>query len=684
MSGEVVTQTSKRTRRLLREDVPEIVKVLRECADKGARSWNIVEVLELLIDAGQFTEALELSRRVIGMVAGDGRERLFEGYEALCSLMSEGSQTECIGRLEKLYVEIHNSGHSVADRVRIGLLVARGLALCVGLGSMSQAALLRARNLLGVELERVAPTDDAELYSQVALELAKTYLHAPIPDARGAHSILAPLQQEVLRRGVSSSRLFDLRRVEYQAAKLMGIESVEAGSDEALRGDALQLGEIAQALAELAIARRSDDIEVAKLEQTAVVLEEYESLSGAYEAVFLLATTALERGHNVVAERHFHRALLLATRGGFLNGVLMARVGLFQSSSIADNQEELRVQCVALVADLRSELALGSSGLNGAAAQQVVGDWSGALKTAKRCQQLFARQGLFGFESQALSIIGTCEAQRGKWQRAKAAWARAMELDEQRYAFIQASERRGLIVQALVMDDMTKLGYVRESTAKKAHILLNEADKCTKECGEHLEANQARARVRSIHAQLCVMTKRHVEALRHLSTARALFESLGMSFDVAMTDAFTGLSLMEVGKASTPDILEEAVLTMQRAQQFFSSPAYPPIRWKLSYYLAMTAIHISNSAGDPSAKMKWRDLAAGWVRTAEQDLAIMAGREGDLSPYVPTAGSDFAPGLKPSALEALQRALGFKRRGATRDKEELAEKVAVPGDGFVH
>lgn len=683
MTEEVVTHSLRARRNLSRQNIPEIVKVLRTSSDKSARSWNIVEVLELLIDAGHFATAQTLAGRVIEMVRGDGRERLFEGYEALCRLMSDGAQSECVDRLERLYVAIHNSGHSVADRVRIGLLVARALALCVGLGAMSQAGLLRARNLLQVELERVSTAGDKELSAQVALELAKTYLHAPISDALGAYSIVKPLYQEAIQLGVSTSRVFDLRRVEYQAAKVMGVDPARASSEQALREEAQGLDEFSGALAELSIARRSPEPDTTKLERAADVLEAQEFLSGAYEAVFLVATTALDRGYNVVAERHFQRALKLAESGGFLNGVLLARVGLFQSASIADSRDGAREHCDALAADLDSELALGSSGLNCAAAQQIVGDWSGALKTARSCQRLFSRQGLLGFESQALSIIGTCEAQRGEWRKARAAWSKALELDEQRHAFIQACERRGLVVQALVMDDMTTLGHVRDSTASKAHVLLNEADKGTRDCGDLPEATQARARVRSIHAQLCVMTKRHVEALRHLSAARAHFESLGMHFDVAMTDAFTGLSLIEVGKAATPDILEEAVMTLQRAHQFFSSPPHPSIRWKLSYYLAMAAIHIANSAPEPGARIKWRDLAAGWVRSAEQDLAVLA-EEREPLVQSQAGGSDFSPGLKPGALEALQRALGFKGRRTAKERESQAEKASIPGDGLVH
>lgn len=280
--------------------------------------------------------------------------------------------------------------------------------------------------------------------------------------------------------------------------------------------------------------------------------------------------------------------------------------------------------------------------------------------------------------------MGTCEAHLGRWNKAGQAWKKAVVLDERRHAFIQVCERRGLVVQALVMHDMTTLGNLRDETVKKAEKLLVEADAGIERCGDMPEAVQARARLQSVHAQLCVMSKQHVSALRHLSAARVLFESLGLEFDVAMVDAFTGLSMIEVGKTTSADVLEEAVLTLQRAHQFFSSPPYPPVRWKVLYYMAVAGVHVSNNAGDPIDKMKWRELAIGWMKSAERDIAML---QADLDPalYAATGTqAEFSPGLKPEALEGLKRALGLKERGREKREKAETEKTAMPSGGVVH
>lgn len=668
---------------LSRDNVPEIIAALNDPRDTTSRTWNIVEVLEVLIDAGHFLVAENLAERVLEMMQHDGRSRLFKGYWALCSLMIRGDQSVQLAELERLYLEINHTGHSVADRVRAGVLLARGLALCVGLGTLGQAALLRTRQILGIELRRVSQTDDIELRSQVVLDLAKTYLHAPIPDPLAAHALVVPLKQELVQRGVSLGRAFDLSRVLYQAARMIGAELAPQISEDSLREEAQVVGGVARALAELAIARRSSELAVDMTERAAEILQENEFVAGAFEAFFLLGTNALDRGYNVVAERYLRRALELSTRGGFEHGSLVVLIGLFQCASISDNRDELRRRAEAVVEALGSELALGSSGLNAAAAQQIVGDVEGALRTAKRCERFFSRQRLPGFRAQALAIEGTCEAHRNRWDKAAAAWRKAVAIDVERYAFIQGCERKGLVAQAIVMHDMTTCGQLRDATARKAHKLLAEADAEIGNCGELPEAIETRARLQSIHAQVSLISGEYVRALRHLSSARTLFDSLGKGFDVAMADAFTGLSMIEVGKSGTPDILEEAVLTLQRAHQFFSSPACPAIRWKILYYLAVAALRISNGAAEAGSRVKWRELAIGWVRSAEADLKSLEGDINSSTPVV-TGQSDFSPGLKRDSLEALKHALGVRQARRSKAEESIAEKDTTAGGGVVH
>jgi hypothetical protein len=125
-------------------------------------------------------------------------------------------------------------------------------------------------------------------------------------------------------------------------------------------------------------------------------------------------------------------------------------------------------------------------------------------------------------------------------------------------------------------------------------------------------------------------------------------------------------------------------LTLQRALQFFSSPAYPPIRWKISYYLAVAGLHVSNNQGDPFEKGRWRDLSLGWLRSAEQDLKVVADGGVPISGGGIGAQTEFSPGLKPEALEVLRRALGVRERSRERRADSELEKAVTPGDGYVH
>jgi tetratricopeptide (TPR) repeat protein len=598
--------------------------------------------------------------------------------------MTKGNQSEALDELERYYMQIHNAGHSVADKARIGMLLARAIALCVGAGTLSQGALLRARNVLGVELERLSGGADSDLLAQVALELAKTYQHAPTPDPRAAYALLENIAPRLRTLTISTGRGFDLTRLTYQAAKQLNLPPAELVDDEALRARARELGGLSVPLAELAIARRSTDVDTERLEAAADAFEEGEFLSGAYEAVFVLATTALDRAHNALAERYCKRALALAVRGGCMHGELLALSGLFQSASLAEDHGEFKARCKAIVTRLESEFALGSSGLNVAAAQQISGDIDGALRTAKKCEKFFNRAGIAAFQAQALAIVGTCEAHKGYWKRAESAWRRGLEIEIQRHAFVAAAERAAFVVQAKVMHDFATHGGVRSATRVACEALLQQAQESLRAFGSIAHAVSVQARLHSVHAQLCIMSKEHLAALRAFSVARGLYDSLGMGFEVSLTDAFIGLSMIEVGKATNPELLEEAVLTLQRAFQFFSSPSYPALRWKLLYYMAVAGLFISNNTTNPVERLKWRDLSVAWLRSAERDLEGLA--DGPTQTHAPIGfETEFAPGVKADALRELRAALGMRQQGRRKqDDEEKAEKSLPASGEYIH
>jgi hypothetical protein len=153
---------------------------------------------------------------------------------------------------------------------------------------------------------------------------------------------------------------------------------------------------------------------------------------------------------------------------------------------------------------------------------------------------------------------------------------------------------------------------------------------------------------------------------------------LGLEYDVAISDAFSALSMLEIAKSSNSDLAEEAVMHLQRSLQFFLALPGSPMRWKLLYYLAVAAVLVGQSKSSDHDKIKWRTLASGWIRQAEKEAAQLL--------EVPDAGdggsTSFSPGLKPAAIEEMKNALGLRDR--SRKRRERAAAPAIPSEGYVH
>lgn len=674
--------SAKTPMRLYRDSIPEIVRTCAEPQGDKTPAWNVVQVLELLTDSGNFSLARQLAERVVLMVEKDGRERLFLAYIALCSLMIEGHQKHSIATLERLYIEINNAGHSVADKIRIGLLVARALSVCVGMGTATESHMLRVRNVLTVELDRALAAQDLDLHAQVALELSKSYLHAPTPDPRAAFALLQFAQQQLPQSGIAPELAFDIRRVLHQAAQRIGGELGKQFDENDLRSASHTLGGVARGLAELSISRANAKDNTAGLEKAATLFEENDYIAGAFEALFVLASEALDRGHNTIANRYLKRALVVAEKGGSLHGRLLVLVGLFQSALISNSRGEAISRCEELRELLSSEVAKGSMGLNLAAAQQIIGDHTGALTTAKEAMAFFSNQGLQGLQSQAAQIVGTCEGRLGRWDKAYDSWERAIELDDNRHAFLAASEKRGLLVQSIVMRDMTTLGHVKDTSATQSDKVLQQAYESLHIFGESIEARRILSRLKMVHGQLFVMRKQHVVALKHLSISRENFASLGLESDVALADALMGFCMIELGKTGIPEMLEEATMTLQRPLQHFSGPEYAQIRWKILYYLAAASYMVSQQKGAGIERLKWRDLATSWLQSAiTESLSADAAVDGMQDTSM---NFDFSPGLKPEVMESLKKALGLSDSPRKR-KSKLDTPMEVGlDDGYVH
>ena len=666
---------------LTRDMLPELLKTIAQEQHATTATWNAVDALELLIEAGQFRAARSLAISVCKIVETTPRHRLFKGYAALCELMEEGTITHNVGTIEALYVEIHHAGHSDADKVRAAMLLARALFVGVALGVLHDSELIRARTTLLAELDRCS-ANSSELQAQVGLELAKTYMYAPQPELLPAQLILEKIERELSCQQRGSELAFEILRARYHVERAGTDRSITTVSPEMLRAQAVPLGAVARGVAELSIARmlKTNSYEAQLIEGACLLFEENEYLSGMLEGFLLLAQAAAAQRYNSRAMTYFTKALTQAERGGLLQGVLLAKLGALQSALTLGELKKAQEFGVALEDALRSEMAVGLIGTSVVSAAQIMGDSAAATRSAKRCEAFFRTRGLKMAQAQAGYMLGSCYAAIGDWKKAQKICATSVAIEDERRAYISASEKRAALVQALAMAEFTERGYISKKKLQQVHRILYEAELALEPFGNAPQALKTKAKLFSTLAQLCVIAKDPVEAVRHLNSARKLYEELDSKLDVALTDAVTGLALLEVGKTRSGEIFEEAHRTLQIAHEFFDKPQYNPIRWKLKYYLSISAYLSSQAKGHGASGHSWRAAAADWLRGAVNDVGELNMVQGSSQD-----SAEFSPGLKPEVLEPLKRALGVKVKSRSRGSNQGDFAFGSPGDGgYLH
>jgi tetratricopeptide (TPR) repeat protein len=665
---------------LCRDFVPELIRVVEQGGDESGVSWNVVESLELLLDAGAFKDANALASSVVGMLGDDRRNRLFQAYIQLCDLIQGAPLQLAIERIEALFIEIEHGGFSHNDRCWSGIVLARALAIGVYTHALPEAELLRARTILSLEFSRGLTESSAVTHIKVGLELARTYVHCPNPELPAARELLSRLASLCDSHGISPDITFDVFRLLHQVG---GEESCPA---ERLRALAHPLGGVARGLAELVIARGEAKLSAgatASLEKALVLFQESSYRSGEFEALIALATSSAECEHHAKASRLFSQADVVATAGGFMYGRGIALLGLFNSAVGSGEVENARLGAEKLRLLCASEIFMTAFGLNTVAAHQLVGAGEVAVKLAMKCEKAFSSQGLHGLTAQAAFMLGASYADAGKWKQARAAWKRALTCDEVRRSYISACDRRAALAQAIAMVDFTEHGSLRDSTVLEVEGLLVKSERSLAPFGQSTEAVHALGKTLHIHAQLSILAKQPLNALKHLNRARESFGALALQREVALTDGLTGLALLEASKQSGPQLLDEAMSALRRSLDFFVGEEGSRVTWKIRYYLAVACIIKSQHATDPLQGEAHRQMAAGFLEEASADSSLLAVEGG--MPRASNGEGDFSPGLQADVLEPLKKILGLpaRRRKGKPSAKGAAQPHAKYG-GYLH
>lgn len=665
---------------LCRDFVPELIRVVERGGDDQGVAWNVVESLELLLDAGAFKDALALATSVVAMLGDDRRNRLFQAYVELCNVVQGAQLATSLEKIEGLAIEIEHGGFSANDRCWSAIVLARAIEVGVYSRALPESDLFRARTILAREFSKGEEATNPQTHIKVGLELAQSYLNSPTPELPAAREMLIRLYSLCGSLGVCPDLSFDVARLLHQVG---GEELMTA---DRLRELAYPLGGVARGLAELTISRREPFMEersVISLEKALMLFEESSYRSGEYQTLIALAGASADLEHHAKAYRLFSRADVVASAGGFLYGRGVALLGLFHSALASAELENARRGAEKLRALCSSEIFVAAFGLNVVAAHQLVGRSEVASKIAMRCEKIFASNGNHALTAQAAFMLGASQADAGKWKQARASWKRALTCDELRRSYISACDRRASLAQAIAMVDFTESGELRESTIAEIERLLSQSEEALRPFGQSTQALQALGKTLHIHAQLAILAKQPLNALKYLNRARECFVQVGVEREVALTDGLIGLALLEASKQSGTQLLDEAVGALQRALEFFARVGQVSVSWKIRYYLTVACIMKSQQLSDPLHREAHRQMATGFLEEASSESSLVEGDSG--MPRASTGDGDFSPGLRPEVLEPLRKVLGLTQRGRKPKGQSKVSLKASPKYGrFLH
>lgn len=658
---------------LSRTDVPNLLEVFSSREKRGRDTWRIAEVLDVLLDAGQFKLALELADDIVCRLESSETKRLFVAYKKFCELIVFGVVGETIGELDRIHSIIKHGGHSTADKTRASLLMGRALLFCIKVGALPKEEILKARSVL---LERLAETSDAHEKALLRLELTKSYLASKEPELRAARGVMMEFEISAGAMGLSHDVQFDVTCLEYLITSLL--DGSNPAHELSFRHQFFDASSVTRALQELSIqnAKSEQEIELDMLQGSAELLEHQGFLGAAFEGYYLLAKSFMAKGMNVPALRMAKHALKNAESSGLLYGEVAAKLLLFEIYQLGGMARERDVIAAAIRDEYHSELIVMSQG---SAIASVLLESASAERLyhyARKVDDMLCMGAVKSSRMLGLPVIAQTYFHARKWDEARKIWKELAKGERDKGLLLDA-DVTGVFVIRCWLQILTESSSQAPDALDVIEVELLDLDRRFKHFSPTPKATLGRARVHILLAQVQGLRKAPLVALKHLSVARNLCEQLGSVAELAAVECATGAFLLQVGAGGDSVILESAVLSLRRAEEFYRVAGQVRGRLKALYFLASSAKVLSKSEHGRMRSMRWKKLAMSWI--VECDQLYRKSRNKGFS-RVECDCFDAIPSISASSIRSFRRSFvdtsRKSPRGDSRDRRRESSRYA--------
>ncbi len=661
-----------------RSDLSALLGLLSEDSTiREKRRWRIAEVLDLLIEAGQFRRALAMSREASQRVEPNEAKRLFYAYTCFCELIVEGSVNESLSGLNRYYELINGCDHSSADKTRVGLLLARALFYGAVTNALTEQSVLSAR---GVLLDGISRTKNQRERALLLIELCKSYLLCAPIDTMAAKGVLGTLDSGDGLCGLHDDILLEVARLEYliESKSIAPERSVQLAFRARL-GDA---GVIDKRLFDLVSERlqpdgkRNEDT----LRRCGSELEREGFLSGAFEAVFSLARDLCLSRKNVPALLLAQDALRIARESGYLYGEVSVLLLIHEIYRIERDEQQMDSVRVALARDYNSQHTLAGQG---AQIARLLLEFKKPKEVLAYLRMVATKRGSNGVgvnvDGALLSIEAIALGLDNSWDKAARLWREVSNMEERNGAILLSY---GSALQAY--ECMYREQVERESAeltdSNDLERSLNKLSGLVEAFMPLEDAKIILGETELLRAQFLGRGEKRIEALKCLSTARNLFETVGHYQGLAIVEVLTGWHLFHIGKDSDVGILESAVLSFNRAEEFFSTVGDIQMRWRLLYYIASTAEKLAILTKAGVGRVRWHKLALRSIIRSERCYRECMRSEGGARRKIPVG---FARKLGLSDVRALRRVLSGIRGRSVKKATKRFDSVGA-GSNLLH